>query len=682
MTKVRLESKNGVGIVTIDNPPVNSLSVDVRAGLIDALAKANAAPDVRAIVIASEGSSFIAGADISEFDGPRLEPTLPQVMDALDASEKPVVAAIRGVALGGGLEIALACSGRVATAGSKIGLPEVKLGLLPGAGGTQRLPRLIGAAKALAIISSGDPMPALKALELGIVDQVVDNEALPAAIELALKSERRRVSDLRLPERDRAEFEEASRAILSKHKGEPEIEAIVACVQAAFEPNFADGVAFEDSQFDLLLRSDRSKALRYAFFAERASAKVVGLSADTNERPIKSVAIIGGGTMGSGIAMTLLNVGVETTIVETDSDAAARAAQRVSSTYDFSLRRGSLTEAQKAERMAKLRVISGLKFVADADLVIEAAFEDMAVKREIFSKISEFAKPGAILATNTSFLNVDQIAAATSRQSDVVGMHFFSPANVMKLVEVVRGAATAPDALKTVVNLARKIGKTPVTVGVCHGFVGNRMLERRAEQVDRLLLEGASPEEVDAALTNFGFRMGPCAMCDLAGIDITWRMRQSIGAKAPVEDAIYDAGRLGQKNGRGYYLYPEGARSGVSDPEVAALLDRVSAENGITRRAIPEDEILKRLVYPMVNEGAKILSEGIAARASDIDVIWLHGYNWPRWRGGPMFYADQVGLQNIVDDLNRISDASGDETTRPAPLLQELAAAGRTFQSL
>jgi 3-hydroxyacyl-CoA dehydrogenase len=675
-------SKQGdVAIITIANPAVNALGAAVRAGLFEQVQAANSDPAVKAIVLTGAGRFFSAGADISEFGKTPQEPLLPAVCQEIENCTKPVVAALPGPALGGGCELTLSCHARIALTSAELGLPEVKLGLLPGAGGTQRLPRLIGAKAAFAIMLDGEPLKAKKALEAGILDAVVESDVVAAAAAHALSlvgKPLRRTGAMTIPADQRGPFEAAAAAAFKKDPEAPNLPALVESVRAAFDKPLAEGMKFEREQFMRLIKDERSIALRHAFFAERGAARVADAPKDTKAREVAKVAIIGGGTMGGGIAMSFVAAGVPVTLIENDDEALKRGVSRIGGNYDFSVSRGSMTEARKAELMGRIDGRVGLEATADADLIIEAVFEDMGVKKDVFGKLDKIAKKGAILATNTSYLDVDTIAAATSRPADVVGLHFFSPANVMKLLEIVRAKQTAPDVLITAVALARKIGKMPVVVGNCHGFVGNRMLARRSQQVERLLTEGALPPQVDAALRAFGFRMGPCAMSDLAGLDISWRMRKATGQKAPVADALCEAGRFGQKAGRGYYLYQDG-RTPTPDPEVEQLLQKVSQSQGITRRAVDEEEITQRLIYPMINEGARILAEGIAARSADIDVVWVHGYNFPRWRGGPMHYADQVGLAQIAAKLEAFSKATGDESLAPAPLLRELAAKDGSF---
>ncbi|MCJ2141054.1 3-hydroxyacyl-CoA dehydrogenase NAD-binding domain-containing protein [Methylobacterium sp. E-066] len=683
---VRYEVDGGVAVLTLANPPVNALGAALRASLDDALARAGADASVRAIVLAAEGKVFVGGADISEFGKPPQAPSLPDVLERLDGCPKPVVAAIGGAALGGGLELAMACHGRIAAPVAKLGLPEIKLGIIPGAGGTQRLPRLIGPDVAFTMMLTGEPVSAETAAGLGIVDAVVLGDLVPAArtraLELADSGALPRVRDRadRLTPEARQAFEAKAEAAVKRDSEATNVHALARAVRAGLDPDAFDAaVAVERAEFRTLVEDPRSKALRYAFFAEREAARVPGLSKDTPRRPIETAAVIGAGTMGGGIAMCFANAGIPVTVIETEAGALERGLDRVKGLYAGSAKRGSITEAQRDARIGRITRAIGLENAAQADIVIEAAFEDMAVKREIFSKLDGIAKEGAILASNTSYLDVDAIAAVTGRPQDALGLHFFSPANVMRLVEVVRAGKTAPDVLATALDLAKRLNKLPVTVGVCFGFVGNRILERRSRAAERLLLEGALPHEVDAAVTAFGFRMGPFAMSDLAGLDIGWRSRKDFGGRAPVADALAEMGRFGQKTGRGFFVYADGARTGTRDPEVEALIEKTSAEHGIARRSFNPEEIVARLMYPMVNEGARILSEKIAARPGDIDTIWINGYNWPAWRGGPMHWADTVGLKSVAEALTRFARETGDDSQEPAPLLRKLADEGGRF---
>lgn len=685
MPIVELTRHAAVAVATIDNPPVNALSAALRAGLAEAVRVAMADPEVEALVIAAKGRAFIAGADISEFGRPPVAPILPEVLDAIENARKPVVAAIHGVALGGGLEVALACHARIAAPAAKLGLPEIKLGIIPGAGGTQRLPRLIGAAAAFPLMLSGEPVSAESAAALGLVDKIVIGDLVEAAVafaaELAAAGTCIRTGERadKLTPADREAFEALARDATAKSADMPNAMALVEAVRGAFTLPLAEGLAHERALFRQLVADDRSKALRYAFFAEREAAKVPGIDDSVKPRPIARAAVIGAGTMGGGIAMCFANAGIPVTLIETTQEQIDKGYQRVRDTYGFSVKRGSMSEAKRDERMALITPAVGLAAAAEADIVIEAAFEEMGVKQQIFGELDRVAKPGAILASNTSYLDLATIAAATRRPADVIGMHFFSPANVMKLLEIVRPAGVADEVVATAIALGRKLGKVPVVVGNCFGFVGNRMLEQRTRAAERLLVAGALPHEVDAALTGFGFKMGPFAMSDLAGNDIGWRTRKSRGKTAAVADAICERGWYGQKTGRGYYLYPEGARAGQRDPEVEALIAEISAQKGVTRRRFSSEEILARLLDPMVNEGARILEEGIAARAGDIDTVWLNGYNWPAWRGGPMHWAESVGLDVIVERLEEQAAESGDASLEPAPLLRRLAAAGKGF---
>ncbi len=682
---VDLRRDREIAIITVDNPPVNALKHEVRAGLAEALAQACDDDAVRAVVIACAGRTFFAGADITEFGKPPQAPSLHDVIAAIEAMPKPVVAAVHGTALGGGFELALACHFRVAVPGARVGLPEVKLGLLPGAGGTQRLPRLVGPEKALQMIVTGEPIGAAEARANGIIDEVVEGDLTAAAIDFA-----RRVlgegRPLRLV-RDREEkligegFADAAEALTRRLRGREAPAACVEAVRNAIVLPFEEGLKRESELFRKLVAGDQSKAQRHIFFAEREAAKVPGIAEGTKPRPIASGAVIGAGTMGGGIAMCFANAGIPVTIVETGRDLLQKGLDRVTANYRATVSRGGLSVDEMERRLGWVTGVTELEAVGSADVVIEAVFEEMDLKKRVFSDLDRLAKPNAILATNTSTLDVDEIARATLRPQDVVGTHFFSPANVMRLLEIVRGAATAPDALATAVALGRRIGKVPVTVGVCYGFVGNRMLARRSVESERLLLEGALPQEVDAAVAAFGFPMGPFAMADMAGLDVGWRIRKGRGERNEIEDALCEAGHYGQKTGQGYFRYEAGSRTPLPDPEVEEIILETSSRLGINRRPIPQEEIVERSFFPMINEGARILEEGIAARPGDIDVIWVYGYGWPVWRGGPMYYADQLGLTHVRDRLTFYADRYRDETLRPAPLLVRLAAEGRGFAS-
>jgi 3-hydroxyacyl-CoA dehydrogenase len=598
---------------------------------------------------------------------------------------KPVIAALHGTALGGGFELALACHFRVAVAAARVGLPEVKLGLLPGAGGTQRLPRLIGPEKALKMIVTGDPIEASEALADGIVDEIVEGDLTTGTIAFArhVAAENR---PLRLV-RDREDklsaegFADAAEALTRRLRGREAPAACVEAVRNAIVLPFEEGLKREGELFRKLVAGDQSKAQRHVFFAEREAARVPGIPEGAKPRPIASGAVIGAGTMGGGIAMCFANAGIPVSIVETGRDLLQKGLDRVAANYRATASRGGLGAEEMEHRIALIKGVTELDAVGAADFVIEAVFEEMELKKRVFADLDRVAKANAVLATNTSTLDVDAIARATSRPRDVLGTHFFSPANVMRLLEIVRGAATSPDALVTAVTLGRRLGKVPVTVGVCYGFVGNRMLARRSVEAERLLLEGALPQEVDAAVTGFGFPMGPFAMADMAGLDVGWRIRKGRGERNEIEDALCEAGHFGQKTGKGYFRYDAGSRTPLPDPEVERTILNASSRAGIVRRAITQDEIVERMIFPMVNEGARILEEGIATRPGDIDVIWVYGYGWPVWRGGPMYYADQLGLAHLRDRLTLYAERSGDETLRPATRISRLAAEGRGFAS-
>jgi 3-hydroxyacyl-CoA dehydrogenase len=682
---VDLRREGEVAIVTVDNPPVNALKHEVRAGLAEALRQTRDDAAVKAVVIACAGRTFFAGADITEFGKPPQAPGLGEVIAAIENMPKPAVAALHGTAFGGGFEVALACHFRVAVPSARVGLPEVKLGLLPGAGGTQRLPRLIGPEKALRMIVTGDPIEAREALADGIIDEIVKGDLTAGAVAFA----RRVVSEGRPLRRvrDREDklvaegFADAAEALTRRLRGREAPAACVEAVRNAITMPFDEGLKREAELFRRLVASDQSKAQRYIFFAEREAARVPGIPEGTRPRPMATAAVIGAGTMGGGIAMCFANAGIPVTVVETGRDLLQRGLDRVAVNYRNTVSRGGLAADEMERRMALINGVTELDQAGAADVVIEAVFEEMDLKKRVFADLDRLAKAGAVLATNTSTLDVDEIARATKRPQDVLGTHFFSPANVMRLLEVVRGADTAPDALATAMALGRRLGKVPVTVGVCYGFVGNRMLARRSVEAERLLLEGALPQEVDAAVTGFGFPMGPFAMADMAGLDVGWRIRKGRGERNEVEDALCEGGHFGQKTGKGYFRYEAGSRTPIPDPEVERIICEASSRAGLTRREIPQEEIIERMMFPMINEGARILEEGVAARPGDIDVIWVYGYGWPVWRGGPMYYADRLGLAQIRDRLNFYAERSGDRTLQPAAMLRRLADENRGFAS-
>jgi 3-hydroxyacyl-CoA dehydrogenase len=687
---VSLERHDAIAIVTVNSPPVNALSAAVRRGIFENVKAAADDPQVKAIVLTCAGRTFIAGADITEFGKPPQPPSLAEVISALENCPKPVIAAIHGTALGGGLEVALGCHFRVAVKDAKLGLPEVKLGLLPGAGGTQRLPRAVGPELAVKMIVGGDPIPAPEALKHGLIDEIVDEtvsggEAFARKV-LAEKRPLRKLRDddskLAAAKADRSIFTNAVQALTKKARGLEAPFAAADAVGAAIDLPFEEGLKKEREGFMKLVTGDQSKAQRYAFFAEREAAKIAGVPEGTKPRKVERVAIIGAGTMGGGIAMSFANAGIPVTLIETGDEQLKRGMGVMQKNYEATAARGGIPADAPAKRMGLIDGKVGLENVKDADLIIEAVFETMAIKKEVFTALDKHAKPGAVLASNTSYLNIDEIAKVTSRPQDVLGMHFFSPANVMKLCEIVRAEKTAPDALATAVAVARRIAKVPAVVGVCDGFVGNRMLAQRGKQAEKLLFEGALPQQVDAVVTKFGMPMGPFAMGDLAGLDIGWRSRKDRGIKSEIADALCEAGRFGQKTGKGYYKYEQGSRAPLPDPEVEKLIDETLQRLGRKRRNVSDEEILERMMYPMINEGARILEEKIAARPSDIDVIWLYGYGWPIYRGGPMYYADQVGLKHIADRLSYYAKETSDPSLEPAPLLKRLAAEGKTFASL
>ncbi len=649
----------GIIAILADNPPVNALGADLRAALYDAIAQASGDPAVNAIVIGCAGRTFFAGADIREFGQPQREPSLVALIAAIEASDKPVVAAIHGTALGGGLEVAMACHYRLATASAKLGVPEVKLGLLPGATGTQRLPRLVGIEEACRMAVSGDPVDAHMAMQIGLLDRVVEEaDPLPGAIAYA----REIAGKTFVRTRDRAVAGDAA-AIAdyfernrSKLRGLDAPVAIRRGLEAAMTLPFDEGVAVEREGFVRLRDGDQSKALRHYFFAERAAARIDGLDAGVEPLPVQKVGVIGAGTMGGGIAINFLIAGFDVAIVEQDQQRLDAGVALLRDNLAKTARRKGLAADRVDALMARLSPSLSYDAVADCDLVIEAVFELMDIKQGLFARLDAIVKPGAILASNTSYLDLDAIASATSRPESVVGLHFFSPANIMKLLEVVRGARTSDAVLATAMQLARRIGKVGVVSGVCYGFIGNRMLAARQRQAMKLIEEGAKVVDVDRALIEFGLPMGPFQMTDLAGLDIGWDPRTSAGRT--IRERLCEAGLRGQKNGRGFYDY-DAERNRTPSTEAEQIIRRFAEDHAVAQRAIGADEIVERLLYPMINEGALILEEGIAQRDSDIDVVWVNGYGWPAWRGGPMFWAGQIGLAEIVDGLRRHAGSLG-----------------------
>ncbi|HWH18150.1 MAG TPA: 3-hydroxyacyl-CoA dehydrogenase NAD-binding domain-containing protein [Allosphingosinicella sp.] len=670
-------------IVTSNNPPVNALGAAVRQGLVQAIEEADADEAVKAVVIRCEGQTFFAGADISEFGKPMQMPMLPMVVDRIEQCAKPVVAAIHGTALGGGLEVALACHYRVAVPSAKLGTPEVKLGLLPGAGGTQRLPRVAGVHKALEMTTSGTPIGAKEAYEIGLVDKLIEGDLEQHAVAYAHE-----VKDVRpIPKTSENDdklaearanpgiFDEFRKANAKKMKGFDAPEANIKAVQAAVEKPYAEGVMTERQLFMELMSGTQARAQQYFFFAERKASKIEGLPEDTRPRDIARVGVIGAGTMGGGISMNFLSAGIPVMIVEQQQEALDRGTGVMRKNYEASAAKGKMTVEQVEQAMGLLTPTLNLEDLAECDLVIEAVFENMDVKKEVFGRLDEIAKPGAILASNTSYLNIDEIAASTSRPEDVLGLHFFSPANIMKLLEVVRGAKTAPDVLMTAMQLAKRIRKVAVVAGVCYGFIGNRMLIPRQMQAMRLLLEGATPEQVDRVHVGFGMPMGPFQMADLAGVDIGWHRDPS--RIENIRDKLCAMERWGQKKGAGFYDYDE-KRTPSPSPVVAEVIEEFRRKEGVEKREIPDQEIIERTLYTMVNEGAKILEEGMAQRASDVDVVWVYGYGWPVYRGGPMFWADTEGLPKILEGLKRQQERLGPDFSL-SNLLVAKAEAGERF---
>ncbi|NCF72540.1 MAG: 3-hydroxyacyl-CoA dehydrogenase [Gammaproteobacteria bacterium] len=648
---VQYELQDNIGVITVDNPPVNALSQAVRQGLLDAITQATR-DESDAVVIFCAGRTFIAGADIKEFGKPFKAPGLPDLLNTIEACPKPVIAALHGTALGGGFETALAAHYRCALPSAKVGLPEVKLGLLPGAGGTQRTPRLAGVKASLDLFVSGAPIPAGQAQGIGLIDKIIDGDLLDGALAWAkaLVSENapiRRSSEQAVPDYDPSIFDEYRRTLAKRARGQMAPGHIVSAVEAAATLPFDEGLAVERRLFMECMQSPQSAGMRHIFFAERQASKVDGLSKATPRRPVDSVGVIGGGTMGGGIAMSFANAGIPVTMIEISDEALQRGLSIVERNYAGSVKRGKISEEKAAACRGLISGSTDYAALADVDLVIEAVFEDPDLKKKIFTQLDAVCKPGAILATNTSYQDVDAIAAVTARPEDVIGMHFFSPAHIMKLLEVVRGEKTADDVLATVMALAKKIRKVAVVSGVCYGFIGNRMLRPYGKTTQLLLLEGASPQQVDSAMENWGMAMGPLRVFDLAGLDIGYKAREALSNEQKgdpktyrVPDLLVEAGRLGQKSGSGFYVYDEN-RKPTPDPVVDEMIQKAAEELGIERREISDDEIVDRLVSALVDEGRKILEEGIAQRSSDIDVVYIYGYGFPASRGGPMFYADQ-----------------------------------------
>ena len=686
---VSYDARDGVAVLISNNPPVNAMSYHVRQGLVDGLEMAQGDEDVQAIVIHCEGRTFFPGMDITEFANPNVPeaPTTTGVIEKLESASKPVVAAIHGTALGGGLETALGCHYRVAVPSAKLGLPEVKLGIIPGAGGTVRLPRVMGVQKALEMMTSGNPISAKQALDEGLVDEIVEGDLLTGSIAFAKKvvSENKPLAKIRdLEEKlesareNPATFDDFRKSIARRTRGFKAPEAIIRSVEAAVRLPFDEAIRNERELFVECQNSPEARAQQYFFFAERQAKKVSDVPKDTSTREIKSVGVIGAGTMGGGISMNFLNRGIPVTLLEATQEALDRGLGIIEKNYASTAKKGRITEEDAKQRMSLLTGSLDYQALSAVDLVIEAVFEDMDLKKSVFERIDKICKPGCVLASNTSYLNINEIAAVTSRPQDVIGLHFFSPANVMRLMEIVRGEQTSKEVLATCMKLGTDIGKVAVVVGVCRGFVGNRILSARMRQSEDLLLKNAMPKEIDQIVFDFGFPMGPFAMRDLAGLDIGWLREDTPDKDTNIRHLLCTRGRRGQKTGGGFYDYQEGSRTPIPNAEVEQLIEEVSKHAGITREKIPQDDMLKRMIYAMVNEAAKILDEGIAQRAAAIDVIWVYGYGWPTYRGGLTYYADQIGLTSIVEDLERFSKEY-DPELEPAPLLRELSQEGKSF---
>lgn len=696
---VRFDKVGGIGVVTIDNPPVNALSQAVRAGIQAKIKLAEADADVAGIVIACAGRTFIAGADITEFGKPPLDPSLPSVLRDIMACKKIVVAALHGTALGGGFEVALACHYRCASPLAKVGLPEVTLGILPGAGGTQRLPRLIGPEAALDMIVSGKPVGAHQAARLGAIDHIIDGDDLLAgaiaftAQLIAGGAKRRRVDDINIERSALPEnfFADYRKKVAREKRGFFAPLKCIDAVEAAVSLPIDAGLRYERELFMQCIATTESKAQRYAFFAERQAAAIPDIPKDTPVRPLKKVGVAGAGTMGGGIAMNFANVGIPVTIIDMKQEALDRGLGIIADNYQATVRKGRLSQEDAEKRIGLIKGSLDYADLADVDLVIEAVFENLDVKKQVFAKLDAACKPGAILASNTSTLDVDDIASVTKRPQDVIGLHFFSPANVMKLLEVVRGAVTAKDVVATTVQMARMIGKVGVLSRVCYGFIGNRMLEGYAREACYMLLEGASPQQIDKAIYDFGFAMGPFAMFDLAGVDVSYLVRQERrkAGQLPddplyylIADKVAEMGRYGQKTGRGFYVYEPGRRTPLPDAEIERMIRDEAARHGVPQKTFTDAEIVARCIYPLINEGALILEEGIAIRPGDIDTVWLNGYGFPVYRGGPMFYADTIGLKTVYDQLLAYESEYGALHWKPAPLLARLVAEGKNFGQL
>ncbi len=684
--KISIRRDGDVAIVVSDNPPVNALGQVVRAGLVEAFARLEADDSVKAIVVACAGKTFFAGADITEFGRPRQPPTLQDAIDRIERCPKPTVAAIHGTALGGGFEVALGCAYRVMVKGAAVGLPEIKLGLFAGGGGTKRLPRVIGPEEALKLCLSGERVSAEKALALGAVDDVGEGDPIALGVEFArsvigkpFTPTREREDKIAATRADPTAFDELAKKLTARATAQEAPAANVQSVRESFTLPFEEGMAKDAEENRKLMGGSQSRALRYLFFAEREAARIPSLPPEAKPREVKKAAIIGAGTMGGGIAMCFAGAGIPVVLIDATQDALDKGLERVRANYATSVKRGSTTQDAVDKRLALISGSIDRAAVADVDIVVEAVFESMDLKKEIFSDLEKKARSGTILASNTSALDVDEIASVLERPEDFVGMHFFSPANVMKLLEVVQAAKTGPVAILTAMAVGKTIGKVPVWSGNCDGFIGNRMVAKRSAQAERLLQRGAFPPQVDDALTSLGFPMGPLTTNDMSGLDIGYSIRKRRGTPFPIADAIVESGRLGQKTGAGYYLYKPGDRTPYPNSETDELIIETSKKLGIERKDMSREEMIERLLFPLINEGARILEEGIALRASDVDLVWINGYGWPRHLGGPMFYADEVGLAHIVKRLEDFASDTDDPSLKPAALLRELAESGTSF---
>jgi 3-hydroxyacyl-CoA dehydrogenase len=693
LSTVNVQRHGEIAVVSVNNPPVNTITAAVRSDLGRALAEIKQGKDLSAVILRCEGSTFFSGADIGEFSGPPREEEYRELFNGWESLQIPVVAAMHGTVMGGGLEIALACHYRVAAAGTRFGMPEVTLGIIPGAGGTQRMPRLIGVEKALEFILSARPVDASQAAQLGFLDAVIEGDLLEGTLKythdlLAAGRGVRRTGEVSVdPSTATPEIVERMKALARKqypnrNAGLVAVEAVSASVTTPFQ----QGLELETRLVNECKQTDESRGAVHAFFADRETRRIPGLPSDTAARPIKAAGVIGAGTMGSGIAICFANAGVPVTLIDSTREALDRGLTSLDRTYTSLVERGRITEAEKTQRLNLIRGSLDYDDLRQADVIIEAVFESLELKRKIFAQLDKVAKPGAVLATNTSTLDIDAIADATSRPQDVIGMHFFSPANIMPLLEVVRTKRTSPTTIRTVMDLSKPLRKTPVLASVCYGFIGNRMMEGYAREAERIVLEGATPRQVDAALEQWGMAMGILAVFDMAGIDVGVNVHTANADKYPPDPsyyqadfALHEAGRLGQKNGKGYYRYEPGNRARLDDPEALAILRGRAAKLGIEQREHSTQEIVERCLYPLLNEGIRILEEGVALRASDIDVVWLAGYGFPRYRGGPMFYAQTLGLKTLLEGMLKYQRIFGPMHWQPAPLLEKLVKEGRSL---